>query len=266
MEERNETTGRATGMSTFSYNGTPVSFMGTDSIIVNATEMARPFGKRTNDWLSNEQTKNLIISLSAKTGIPATGLVSVNQGGSNPGTWLHQDLAIVFAQWLSPEFYIWCNERIKELVRTGITTLTAKESRSEDEVILHAMQLLQQRLATERERTRMLSERNEALAPKAQYADECLLSTSSYTATQMAKSLDMTVVAFNRRLKALGVQFQQSGQWMLAAKHQGKGYTKTRVAKYVDGKTNEVKSSQSMVWTEKGRLFLHALLGKGGKA
>ena len=34
---------------------------------------------------------------------------------------MHEDVAIPFAQWLSPEFYIWCNNHIKELLRTQST-------------------------------------------------------------------------------------------------------------------------------------------------
>jgi len=54
--------------------------------MVNATEMAKPFGKRTSDWLITKQSTDLIISLSAVTGIPVTGLVIANQGGNNQGT------------------------------------------------------------------------------------------------------------------------------------------------------------------------------------
>lgn len=84
----------------FQYNGSPITFQKGDSVMVNATQMAKPFGKRCNDFLSTKQTNELISSLSAKTGIPATELVTVNQGGNNQGTWLHEDLALIFAQWL----------------------------------------------------------------------------------------------------------------------------------------------------------------------
>lgn len=70
--------------------------------MVNATEMAKPFNKRPNDFLILKSTNELTNSLSAKTGIPVTDLVIVNQGGNNQGTWMHEDLALVFAQWLSP--------------------------------------------------------------------------------------------------------------------------------------------------------------------
>lgn len=109
-------------VSVFNYNNAPVTFR-TDNgtLMVNATEMAKPFGKRTNDFLSAKQTKELINSLSTVTGIPATGLISVSQGGSKQGTWLHEDVALLFAQWLSPDFYLWCNARIKELLTVGMT-------------------------------------------------------------------------------------------------------------------------------------------------
>ena len=106
-------------LSVFSYNGNDISFNTGDGIMVNATEMAKPFGKKPNDWLNNQQTKELIATLSSKSGIPDLDLVKVNYGGSNPGTWLHEDLALIFAQWLSPDFYIWCNDRIKELLMKG---------------------------------------------------------------------------------------------------------------------------------------------------
>lgn len=105
----------------FQYNGSSITFQKGDNVMVNATEMAKPFNKRPNDFLILKSTNELTNSLSAKTGIPVTGLVIVNQGGNNQGTWMHEDLALVFAQWLSPDFYLWCNDRIKELLHYGMT-------------------------------------------------------------------------------------------------------------------------------------------------
>lgn len=88
--------------------------------MVNATEMAKPFGKFTKDWLSNKSTKEFLSTLSAVRTIPLTGLVEIKQGGSGEqGTWMHEDVALEFARWLSPAFAIWCNDRIKELLLTG---------------------------------------------------------------------------------------------------------------------------------------------------
>ena len=88
-------------------------------------------------------------------------------------------------------------------------------------------------------------------------------STSTFTATQIAKDLGMSAVTLNSKLRRLGIQFYQSGQWFLTAKYQGRGYTDMRIAKYVDSRTDEVKTSQSLVWTERGRLFINSLNKEG---
>ena len=90
--------------------------------MINATEMAKPFGKLAKDWLSNKSTKEFLSTLSAVRTIPLTGLVEIKQGGnSEQGTWMHEDVALEFARWLSPAFAIWCNDRIKELLQYGMT-------------------------------------------------------------------------------------------------------------------------------------------------
>ncbi|MDQ1087190.1 hypothetical protein QE390_001736 [Siphonobacter sp. SORGH_AS 1065] len=40
-------------------------------------------------------------------------LIKTINGGSNPGTWMHEDVALEFARWLSPAFAIWCNDQKK---------------------------------------------------------------------------------------------------------------------------------------------------------
>ena len=163
----------------YQYNGSPVTFQKGDSVMVNATEMAKPFGKRSADFLTLKSTNELIHSLSAKTGIPVTALVLVNQGGNNQGTWMHEDLALIFAQWLSPQFYLWCNDHIKELLTTGVTTAS-----DDDAAIAHAMEILNRRLeqakaekqlleAKAHEQERVIQEQ----APKVEYFDDVLNST-----------------------------------------------------------------------------------------
>lgn len=106
----------------FQYNGSPITFQKGDSVMVNATEMAKPFGKLAKDWLSNKSTKEFLSTLSAVGIIPLTGLVEIKQGGNGEqGTWMHEDVAMEFARWLSPAFAIWCNDRIKELLQYGMT-------------------------------------------------------------------------------------------------------------------------------------------------
>lgn len=186
----------------FQYNGSPITFQKGDSVMVNATEMAKPFGKRSNDFLSSKSTKELIYSLSIKTGISATDLVIVNQGGTNQGTWMHEDLALVFAQWLSPDFYLWCNDRIKELLTTGVTTVS-----NDDEAIAYAMTVLQKRLEQAKKEIGKLQ-------PKADFAEKAFASDDKVDIGMAAKILRL---GFGRntlfkKLKEKGVFFSNRNE------------------------------------------------------
>lgn len=140
----------------FSYQGTSVTFIHKDGkVMVNATEMAKPFGdsKRAKNWLTLNATNEFLNILSKGRNLPLADLVRVTKGGNNPGTWMHEDVALEFARWLSPAFAIWCNDRIKELLTVGITatqpTLEAMLN-NPDLVIGLATKLKQQREENER--------------------------------------------------------------------------------------------------------------------
>lgn len=109
----------------FNYNDTPVTFKLGDTTMVNATQMAKPFPehKRPLFWLNNQQTNELLSELSEVRNLTSADLVQVIKGGDpqKQGTWMYEDVALEFARWLSPLFAIWCNDRIKELLRTGTT-------------------------------------------------------------------------------------------------------------------------------------------------
>lgn len=98
--------------------------------MINATEMAKPFGKRPVDWMNTQQSKDVIAALSKVRNLTFEQLVYVKQGSSvyGGGTWFHEDVALVFAQWLSPEFYIWCNDQIKTLLTRCKVELSAQSN------------------------------------------------------------------------------------------------------------------------------------------
>lgn len=248
----------------FNYNGNNVSFRKeNENIYLNATEMAKPFSKRTNDWLSLKQTKDLIDSLSVKTGIPAMDLTIVNNGGSNPGTWLYEDLALIFAQWLKSDFYLWCNDRIKELMKFGITATpeTLNKLINNPDLIIN----LATALKSEREENKLLTERNNAQifelkkqAPKVAYFNEVLQSESTYITNQIAKELGTSAISLNKFLSDKKIQYKQNGTWLLYHIHQNKGYTKTTTFSKTD-ENGITKTYMNTVWTEKGRLFIHSV-------
>lgn len=180
----------------FNYNNSPISFQKGENIMINATEMAKPFGKRTNDWLSNKQTQEFLNELSSVRQIPVTGnsattLVKVVQGG-NPelqGTWMHEDVALEFARWLSPSFAIWCNDRIKELLTTGSTSLQPLNFDDPEAVLLLATKWNEEkklRLQAEAQ-ARAEAEINEANRPKVAFANAMLAGQNSCLVGELAK-------------------------------------------------------------------------------
>lgn len=101
------------------------------------------------------------------------------------------------------------------------------------------------------------------LKPKADYYDEILKNKGLVTITQIAKDYGLSGSAMNRKLHELGVQFKQSGQWLLYSGYHDKGYTHSETVEFehTDGRP-DVKMNTK--WTQKGRFFLYELLKKNG--
>lgn len=119
--------------SIFSFHGSNVTFKNEDgTVMVNATEMAKHFGKRPSKWLELPSTKEFLSVLSDVRKLDNGG-IQADRGGTNGGgtTWMHEDVAIEFARWLSPVFAIWCNDRIKELLTKGSTSLNIPKTYQE---------------------------------------------------------------------------------------------------------------------------------------
>lgn len=111
----------------FKYQESPIQFEEVDGILMaNATLMCKPFGKISKDWLKSEQTKRYIAAISDRIKIPSADLVRVKKGGMDQGTWIHEKLILPLARFLSVDFEIWCDERIAELMRNGVTSVDGK--------------------------------------------------------------------------------------------------------------------------------------------
>lgn len=116
-----------------------------------------------------------------------------------------------------------------------------------------------QQLKDEQERSARLKAANERLEPAARYAHDCLLADGGRLASSIAQEYGMSAIKFNKLLHRLGIQYKQGGQWLLYAKHTGKGYTETRVnlIPHNDGFTHQHPET---LWTAKGRAFLYKKL------
>lgn len=179
----------------YDYKGSKISFANGKNVMVNATEMAKSFGKTTKDWLRTNASTEFINSLSAVRQICPSQLVVVRKGNSNEfeqGTWMHEDVALEFARWLSPAFAIWCNDRIKELLKYGMTATqpTLDEMvNNPDLVIRMATQLKQER----EEKARLEADNKriiEETAPAVTFTQAVSGSASSCLIGELAKLID----------------------------------------------------------------------------
>ena len=80
------------------------------------------------------------------------------------------------------------------------------------------------------------------------------------TATQVAKTFNMTVYDFNHVLNDMGIQYRRYGRWNLSDDLQGRGFTaeRTHVSYSLKG---EKKVHTYMTWTIAGLRYLNSKLG-----
>ena len=149
-------------------------------------------------------------------------------------------------------FKRWVTGEVLPAIRKQGGYMLAKKGESEKEIMKRALQIVQATLARRDEQIAQLQ-------PRADYADHVLDSINCITTTQLAKELSMTAQQLNRRLCEMHIPYWQSGQYMLYADYARQGFAKsrTRVHTVRDG---IVLTETYLVWTERGREFIHRLL------
>ncbi|EJF06795.1 KilA-N domain-containing protein, partial [Thiovulum sp. ES] len=101
------------------FQGIEIKFSTIDDVCLNATQTAKQFGKKPDNWLRNKDVQSYINALKeTRFSNMRNELVIVKQGGNaqQQGTWIHKKLIINFARWLDPYFAVWCDEVIEEII------------------------------------------------------------------------------------------------------------------------------------------------------
>ena len=151
-------------------------------------------------------------------------------------------------------FKHWVTSEVLPSIRKNGGYMIAHPDESDEVILARALQIMQATLQRRDEQIAMLK-------PRADYADHVLDSVSCFTVTQIAKELNMTANELNKRLCQLGIQYKQSGQYLPYAEYARKGYTRNRTySKEMYNGT--LITSTNLVWTERGREFIHRLFDK----
>lgn len=160
------------------------------------------------------------------------------------------------------KFKRWVTSEVLPAIRKHGTYMTDKTI---EDVLTNPDTII--RLATdlknERKEKLMLAQQVTELKPKADYTDLILSNKTLVTITFIAKDYGMSGLAMNKLLHDLGVQYSQSGVWLLYAKHQTKGWTQSETTEVVK-KDGSKKLVMNTKWTQKGRLGLYELLKDNG--
>ena len=151
-------------------------------------------------------------------------------------------------------FKHWVTSEVLPSIRKQGGYSVARPHESDEVILARALQIMQ---ATLQRRDEQIAQ----LKPRADYADQVLDSISCFTVTQIGKELNMTGHDLNRLLCEMRIQYVQSGQYLLYADYARQGLAKNRSFEYhtSDG---ELRTKTYLVWTERGRDFIHRLINK----
>ena len=151
-------------------------------------------------------------------------------------------------------FKHWVTSEVLPSIRKNGGYMMASPDESDEVILARALQIMQ---ATLQRRDELIAK----LQPRAEYADHVLDSISCFTVTQIGKELGMTGHDLNMLLCSHKIQYAQSGQYLLYADYARQGLAQNRNFEYHSSE-GELKTRTYLVWTERGREFIHRLVDK----
>ena len=191
-----------------------------------------------------------------------------NRYGESPKTQMVQMLfvnesgvySLVFGSKLesAQRFKHWVTSEVLPAIRKNGGYFHINPDETPEQIKARFQKVLEEAIA-ERDKVIVSLEKDvDRMLPKELYVDNVLDSISCYTTTQIAKELGITAQELNRSLCASHIQYYQSGQYMLYAEYAHMGLAKSRTKSGV--KTLDLLYTHTyLVWTERGRKFIHDL-------
>jgi hypothetical protein len=97
---------------------------------INVTNLCKAGGKQFKSWNRLDKTRAFLQVLSTSVKIHTDLLIKMNTGGLNEDrkTWVHPQVAINIAQWISPSFDVKVSAWIYEVMMTGRVDITNTKS------------------------------------------------------------------------------------------------------------------------------------------
>lgn len=170
-------------------------------------------------------------------------------------------------------------KKILHEIRTKGGYIASNDTDTPEDIMARAVLVAQQTLARHEQRIKELEEQGrrqelvieqkdekidlqykqiKEAAPKADYYDKTLASTSCMTTTQVADDLHTTAHALNRKLQEIGIIYSQSGQWHLKMPYKGWNLASTRTFNR-QKENGDILTKVTLVWNQRGKRFIIAL-------
>ncbi len=233
---------------------------------VNATQMAKSFDKYPYVWLTLAATHEFREAL-IRSG-ESTSLESqvISTRGKNGITWIEESLAMEFARWLSPEFSVWCNSKIKELVSDGSATMQPvqyrdhKPSHTPTQVSFSVPKTFDEALQLAADQARQLRESEH----KVSFYDDFVENRDHFRSTRIADELDITVVQLHRFLSEEGIIYYERSRkrWVVNAPYRPLQCDVPYLWQKEGGKVYPFGSVKR--WTQAGREYIIELWEERG--
>lgn len=103
----------------FDNNAITFNLSKDNGMMINATEMAKIFGKEVSHFMENERTKEFVKKALNTRNSEYLGLKTESDmyfSRQKVGTFMHRILALKFAAWLDVEFELWVYSTIEKLL------------------------------------------------------------------------------------------------------------------------------------------------------
>lgn len=167
------------------------------------------------------------------------------------------------------QFRKWVTSEVLPQIRKTGGYIKTEEDDTPDVIMAKALILAQKTIESQTQQNQILKHTNQILqeekkilAPKAEYTDQVLNSTDTYTFSEVAKSLGLSsAISLYNKCRTLGIIFKQGDKYLPYSKYSTQGYFATRTYPFFR-KDGTQGTSTTLVVTELGRAFLRKKLKK----
>jgi prophage antirepressor-like protein len=156
-------------------------------------------------------------------------------------------------------FKRWVTSEVLPAIRKDGGYIATKADETPEAIMARALLIAKSTIDRLEQEKDVLTQQNRVLSAKAEHLDNVMLCSQCYTTTQIAKELDMSINELTAKLLEMRIIYRQSGQYMLYAPFARLGLARNKT---VDVDMHGVMKvcRPYLVWTEKGRIFIHNLM------